>query len=395
MLVSLTLLKIIIAGGIFIAGIISTLVPLCIKDTNVVLFSLGNMMASGVLLAAGLVHQLADGSDKFSGYSFPWAEFICGSTFIAFLIFEEAIHICWGRVHVHGVSGRSMSPSSKSDLRHHSHDDENDDDDHCCGDLHHSHKNTRQIHLLSSDHDSAKHNDRIHPSFSGHSNREPLIVPPTKNIRCSSVSYQDGDDAVFSDLIVNRENNHETRTDVAHAESHHHHKDHLSQHLHGSFVASVVLLIALSVHSILAGLSIGFRNNIESITSTTSAIMAHKMFAGYALGSAMVAANVNKWRHTTFGATFACSTPIGILVGMLSRDFLSSSHLLTGTITSMVAGTFLYISIIEIGIKELLVCREREQQPHALSLTVKQTESLKLLFLVIGFSFMSVLAIWV
>jgi len=52
-------------------------------------------MSAGVLLAAGLVHQLADANDNLSDFeSFPFAEFVAGLTFIVFLCFEEVRTLC-------------------------------------------------------------------------------------------------------------------------------------------------------------------------------------------------------------------------------------------------------------------------------------------------------------
>lgn len=64
------------------------------RDRKRAIGSLGNMLASGVLLAGGLVHQLPDAEKTLSKeYEFPWASFICGCSFTFFLIVEESMHM--------------------------------------------------------------------------------------------------------------------------------------------------------------------------------------------------------------------------------------------------------------------------------------------------------------
>jgi len=75
---------------------LSSIAPRYFMSSNVNFFSLGNMMASGVLLGASLVHILPDAQELFNSSdnnnSYPWASFICGLTFTAFLVLEELLH---------------------------------------------------------------------------------------------------------------------------------------------------------------------------------------------------------------------------------------------------------------------------------------------------------------
>ena len=73
----------------------------------------------------------------------------------------------------------------------------------------------------------------------------------------------------------------------------HYHKEHIADHMHGSLVASVILLLPLSVHSIFDGLAIGVNSKNTEVISITTAVLAHKWFAGYALASSLVASEMN------------------------------------------------------------------------------------------------------
>eukprot|EP00797_Seminavis_robusta_P009930 Sro1724_g293670.2 (454) ;mRNA; r:6164-7525 len=181
---------------------------------------------------------------------------------------------------------------------------------------------------------------------------------------------------------------------------HHHHDDHLELHLHGSCFASGILLLALSIHSILAGVSIGIERSSETIASTAIAIVAHKSFEGFCLGSSFVSAQI---QGTTFWGLSLCwgvMTPLGILIGQviflltksMSADDVEGNHTIA-IVQAMCSGTFLYIAIVEIGGKELLACRHNETQ-HG-SKFQKQIDAAKLVCFILGYLAMSSLAIFV
>ena len=76
-------------------------------------------------------------------------------------------------------------------------------------------------------------------------------------------------------------------------------------------------------------------------------------------------------------------------MGLTQFDEDSSSIAVTQAI---VAGTFLYVSIMEVGMKELLICRHNDGGPLRVSLSQKQLEALKLASMLVGFLGMSYLA---
>ena len=357
--------KLLTALVIFLCGLLSTISPLFVAGRNEALFSAGNMLAAGVLLAAGLVHQLADSSstlDEPDGY--PWSFFICGFTFIMFLIFEESVHLLFADDHNHTTSsmiemeaagrhscrGSIVIPGLDKVL------EENRVEDINYGSSHnhsHGHDETQPLKLRRTSSASRR------SSFNAH--------PPR---RTSQVSIR-----IFG----------EPRETI-----HHHHDDHISEHLHGSLLASLLLLMALSIHSVLAGLSIGLVQDNKDIYSTAVAIIAHKVFAGYALGSTMAAADLGYDRCIILGCVFASSTPLGIFIGMCLGSFDEDTSLI-GVTQAIVAGTFLYVSIMEVGMKELLICRQNDG-PLRVSLSQKQLEALKLCSMLVGFLGMSYLA---
>ena len=168
----------------------------------------------------------------------------------------------------------------------------------------------------------------------------------------------------------------------------HHHSAHLEQHLKGSLFAGIMLLITLDIHSIIAGITAGL--NIHDF-GILFAIALHKTVAAFALGSTLVNASVTRFRYIIFCATFCLSTPMGIMIGVGLEDIIDPDGPTLGVMYAVVGGTFMYISILEIGIKELLVCR---MEPHGHGMH-RDSEIGKLAALLVGFALMAVLAIWI
>lgn len=101
-------------------------------------------------------------------------------------------------------------------------------------------------------------------------------------------------------------------------------------HSHGSFVskyaaeggsigAAAALLVALCIHSALAGYAIGFASGERGAFVVAAAILAHKFFAGFALGVTLAKAEVAAARHLALAVIFALATPTGILIGVLAK----------------------------------------------------------------------------
>lgn len=81
------------ATAIFVITIASGVIPfvLKLKSPDKYDFPVGEALANGVFLGAGLVHMLADSAQGFAklGCDYPWAFMICGVTFLLFLLSEH------------------------------------------------------------------------------------------------------------------------------------------------------------------------------------------------------------------------------------------------------------------------------------------------------------------
>lgn len=145
----------------------------------------------------------------------------------------------------------------------------------------------------------------------------------------------------------------------------------------GSIVSAMVLWIALAFHSIMEGLALGADE--EANKSIFIAILAHKGIESFALGTSLLRSSMaytTKYYLCLVG--FSLMTPIGILAGIaLERTF--ESELASLYVSSIAAGTFIYVSIVEVILNEF-------KRP--------QDKLVKVFALAIGFGFMAVLAKW-
>ncbi|ARB93651.1 ZIP family metal transporter [Legionella longbeachae] len=121
-MVSATSLKIFFAFSIFIVILMAGWYPFRkrIKDDKHIDFPIGETLATGVFLGAGLLHMLPDANSLFikMGYNYPFAFIITGTVFLIFLWFEHlgkelyhhnsATHpafaiLAWGMLSVHSI----------------------------------------------------------------------------------------------------------------------------------------------------------------------------------------------------------------------------------------------------------------------------------------------------
>lgn len=349
-MLSLIALKYVLIVGILIMGLVSVYAARRLAGAQA-LFSFGNMLASGVLLSAGLVHQLADSADVLNTKGeFPWAMFIAGSTFILFMVTEELLHV--------------LIPA---DNDHTAHESTAHEHQHLLPEGIKTADYSRSSAYSVCSHESSCHGTDADWGAEG-SRRRSRPSQFGAWMQSSRTAEDDDDKTIIAE--------------------HHHHDDHIHLHLHGSVVASVILMMTLSLHSFLAGVSIGIATSVEEMTGITIAILAHKGFEGFCLGINMVDSHLDRGPFAVLGWTFASMTPLGILAGSLISGVATNESTIA-TLEAVIAGCFLYISIVEIGGKELLACRHDHE---ATTTQQKVLEGMKLLCFVLGFLFMSYLA---
>jgi zinc transporter ZupT len=366
-------IRVFIAVATFLVGFLSASAPLKVIHVDAHLFSCGNLMASGVLLSAGIVHQLPDSIEKFESSPlsdvFPVAPFITGLTFCLFLILEEYIH---------------MHFDDHPFLSHGGPEGKNADD-------HNGHVHEDTVNGDTKGHCHQKEEDPLLRSSKISNRRERSISDASwVSIQCP----YDGDSVRGAALLESFRSK-----SGGHEHHHHHDPEHVAEHIHGSLLASMILLLALSIHSVFDGLAIGISSDTNELIATTAAVLAHKGFAGYALGSSMTASEMNERHYFALVAVFASCSVVGILLGTIFEHWdpleVQTGWKVAGTATinAIVAGTFLYISIVEIGMKEILVCRDSTLLGNKLDRNQMQWN--KLAAFLLGYLAMSSLAVFI
>lgn len=133
-------------------------------------------------------------------------------------------------------------------------------------------------------------------------------------------------------------------------------------HSHGTFEdthsnRSIVLLLALSLHRIFEGMSVGLQSSTMNVWNLFIAIVCHESIIGFSLGLQFVK---NKFSiHRILVLTMVCSMfePIGVGIGTIVVELGEPSRTLdivNGVLQSLATGTFIYITFFEILQEEIM-----------------------------------------
>lgn len=145
-----------------------------------------------------------------------------------------------------------------------------------------------------------------------------------------------------------------------------------SEHTH-STLRSILLLVALSLHSVFEGLAVGLQQKTVQIIGIFAGLFLHKMILSFSLGMSLVQSKLSYASMLKSVFVFSISSPFGIALGLLIIDLWDSgiSTLVQGLLQGIACGTFLYVTFFEI-------------LPHELN--TSDIRLLKVVFLILGFS---------
>nr|XP_020633354.1 zinc transporter ZIP2 isoform X2 [Pogona vitticeps] len=148
---------------------------------------------------------------------------------------------------------------------------------------------------------------------------------------------------------------------------------------HSSFRA-FVLFLSLSFHSVFEGLAIGVQKQETAVIQLCLAVLIHKAIVVFSLSLKLVQSGTQmRWR-LLYLVVFALMSPAGISIGIgVSLSNSDGSGLAQALLEGLAAGTFLYVTFLEILPYEL--------RSHESFLT-------KFFFIGLGFSIMAIIAIW-
>ncbi|KAM6979655.1 zinc transporter ZIP1 [Aplochiton taeniatus] len=152
------------------------------------------------------------------------------------------------------------------------------------------------------------------------------------------------------------------------------HHVHVDLQAHSSF-RSFMLFLSLSLHSVFEGLAIGLQTTDSKVLEICIAILVHKSIIVFSLAVKLVQSAVTPLWVVAYVGFFALMSPVGIAVGIgVIEARLAAGALIQAVLEGLAAGTFIYITFLEI-------------LPHELNSPERQL--LKVLFIVLGFSVMA------
>lgn len=122
-------------------------------------------------------------------------------------------------------------------------------------------------------------------------------------------------------------------------------------------IRSMLLFLALSLHTVFDGLSLGLQEDLSQLYSLFTAVIIHKILIGFTLGLQIFGYSLWSIRRSIMLMfLFACISPAGMIIGICIGRI--KGHELIRTLTSAIlnglaTGTFVYVTFIEILGREL------------------------------------------
>ena len=127
-----------------------------------------------------------------------------------------------------------------------------------------------------------------------------------------------------------------------------HDHDHVTFNPH-SPLRSMILLIALSFHSVFEGLAIGLQKDLGQLMSLFLAVIGHKGIMAFSLGLTLAQANLNFRQYFLAILVFSAASPLGMGIGIAVSEHQNlAADIANGVLQGIAGGTFLYITFFEV-----------------------------------------------
>eukprot|EP00010_Vexillifera_abyssalis_P007786 CAMPEP_0201549482 /NCGR_PEP_ID=MMETSP0173_2-20130828/5951_1 /ASSEMBLY_ACC=CAM_ASM_000268 /TAXON_ID=218659 /ORGANISM="Vexillifera sp., Strain DIVA3 564/2" /LENGTH=362 /DNA_ID=CAMNT_0047959165 /DNA_START=373 /DNA_END=1461 /DNA_ORIENTATION=+ len=356
----LFLWKILLGVAIAIVSFVGALIPTKLADrlvTNKALFlSRANALGAGILLGTAILHLMVDAEHEFPASVFP--QFSKDEAQQVERVDSLIALIC----HLLAVLGFLMSFALEKvyfghghshDFGHHSHLE-----NHSHFENHSNHSNSNH-----SDSDHSNHSDSNHSNHSNHSDSDHNIVESDTmySIPLQPLHHDDDDEDSGSDIIVQ----HNSLQPVRQRE--------------GKF--PLMLFLLLGIESIVSGSALGIESQTKEVLIVFLAIVTHIWAESFTLCVALLKSGRVQQKTLTYMGAYSFLTMVGILMGMLLEKIFTGAlvSVITAVLLSVAAGSFLYVSILEIMVEEF----------HENTSSGKNT---KFALLMLGFVFMAIVA---
>lgn len=314
------------AGGMFAFTLACCYLPYMFKafKTNKKLVGLGNALAGGIFLTAGLLHiipeatELMEEGSEHSHSRFPWVPFTVICSF-ALILFIDRVVLPTQSKHTH--SHNDLSPMVQE-----------------------------QTHPTPPRDGDLNELDRVHPQESERMQSNRGSSPPyeTREERGEVIlTQQPQADEIREEVPANRQSRMETTPEETNTQVQAQLQPQVGKQIEP--IEPYAILLAMGFHAIFEGLALGIMPDLASFVGFLIAIVLHKWAESMALGISFFKYSVTKWKRLCSFIVFALLTPLGIVIGLLVHDTNATAKAI---LLAVSGGTFLYISVAEIITEE-------------------------------------------
>jgi len=119
---------------------------------------------------------------------------------------------------------------------------------------------------------------------------------------------------------------------------------------------SLILVLALSLHHLFEGLTIGLQKSISLLVTLVIAIMCHEAIISFSVGLNFVKCKYSFRKHLLTALLVSLIMPIGEAIGTIMSEIGTQSTALeiaSGVLQAFSAGTFLFVTFFEIFQEEI------------------------------------------
>lgn len=279
---------------------------------------LATAFSGGALLSAGLVHLLADASAEMNAEdSYPWSELLCGLGCILTHAFEALAEAHWVKAQPKVASHEQAPPVPEPEPVGRRVTDEQEEQE-------------REVEPEETLEGWAFSPDRSSRKWGASSN----------SAKDKELHDRKSEDEARE--VAKLMGQHPSSTEAAEMKE-------ITFKGHGfnagsqrASFAGYLLMLALSFHSLLEGLSLGAAKNPRRALHLFVAILMHKGIAAFSLGVAWLSMAPDNQRYAAAMVFFASVTPVGVLLGKPMEG--STLGLL---VTALSSGTFVYVGLVE------------------------------------------------
>jgi len=335
-----SLLKVGFSVVIFLVCLAGGIIPIRLSKyfSNPRTLSLANCISAGILMGAALIHLLFDAEDR--QFDYPFAHLCCGvGFFVAFILEKVLFH----HQHEHQHSPNEVQVvDPKSQYA--------------------SLSNTSAASSRRSSFDSSKDEIEETSTSTNQTESEPKVVE-LETINLDSPAHPGTKEK-----------------DEKHSHDHSHKDEHGHNRVKHS--AGWILFSVLALESFITGSACGVSSTDLGALVIFIAIITHIWAEAFALCATFLKSKMEGRTCAKVMIGFSLVTPVGIYVGMLLQSILQGEVALItkAMLISFAAGTFLYISIVEVMAEEFENGEDKWK---------------KLNCILLGFAFMSALAAWI